>query len=66
MVEGIQPYRATDENAVVGVWHWAGLAEYTYLPTWQAFTLEEVYRVFNEVILPKHELWVAVSNGVER
>ena len=28
-----------DESAVVGVWHRSEIAAYTYLPTWQAFTL---------------------------
>jgi len=62
MVEGIRPYQAADEEAVVGVWHRAGLAAYTYLPTWQAFTLEQARKVFREVILANCDLWVGVSD----
>lgn len=63
MIEGIRPYRAEDEAAVVGIWHRAGLVAYTYLPTWQALTLEQAHTVFRAVILANNELWVGVSNG---
>lgn len=36
----IRPYQETDKTEVVGVWHRFGIAAYTYLPTWQALTLE--------------------------
>ena len=62
MVEGIRPYQAGDEEAVVGVWHRAGLVAYAYLPTWQAFTLEQARKVFREVILSNCDLWVGVSD----
>ena len=56
---------ATDESiAVADVWHRAGLAEYTYLPTWQAFPLIEARRVFRDVILARCEIWVAVEEDV--
>jgi GNAT superfamily N-acetyltransferase len=58
----IRPYRATDKVDVVGVWHRSGLAAYTYLPTWQALTLETAYWVFENIILPKDELWVGTEN----
>jgi putative acetyltransferase len=54
----IRPYQPADEAAVAEVWHRAGRAEYTYLPTWQAFTLEHARRVFRDVIAARGELWV--------
>jgi ribosomal protein S18 acetylase RimI-like enzyme len=54
----IRPYRTTDESAVVGVWHRAGRTAYTYLPNWQALTLEHAHHVFRQVILPGNVLWV--------
>jgi len=63
MEEGIRAYREEDESAVVGVWHRAGLDAYTYLPTWQAFTLEQAHTVFREIILANCDIWVAVSGG---
>lgn len=35
----IRAFEDEDESVVVGVWHRSGVAAYTYLPTWQAFTL---------------------------
>jgi GNAT superfamily N-acetyltransferase len=55
----IRAYRPSDEDAVVRVWHRAGLAAYTFIPTWQAFALEEARRVFREHISPRCEIWVA-------
>jgi len=58
----IRSYRAADKADVVGVWHRSGLAAYTYLPTWQALTLEMADRVFENIILPKDELWVGTED----
>ena len=58
----IRPFQASDESAVVGVWHRAGRAAYTYLPTWQAFELEQAANVFREVILARCEMWVGTSD----
>jgi GNAT superfamily N-acetyltransferase len=58
----IRPYRETDEAQVVGVWHRAGIAAYTYLPTWQALTLETATWVFSNIIKPKCELWVGIES----
>ena len=56
---------ASDELiAVADVWHRAGIAEYRYLPTWQAFPQIEARRVFRDVIAPRCEIWVAVDAGV--
>jgi ribosomal protein S18 acetylase RimI-like enzyme len=59
----IRPFQPADLDAVVGVWHRAGLAAYPYLPTWQAFTLEHARRVFAEVILPHNQVWVGLHDG---
>lgn len=57
----IRPLRNEDQDAVVAVWHSAGLAEYTYLPTWQAFTLEQARQVFQDVIRPNCTIWVGLE-----
>jgi len=62
--EQIRPYRPADESAVVGVWHRAGRAAYTYLPTWQQFTLEQALHVFQHVIVPHCELWVGTRGDL--
>jgi len=54
----IRPYQEADEAEVVQVWHRAGLAAYTYLPTWQALTLETASSIFREVIRPHCTIWV--------
>ena len=58
----IRPYEPADEASVVEVWHRAGQAEYTYLPTWQAFTLEQAHAVFTQHIQPKCDLWVGTDS----
>jgi len=57
----IRPFEAADTDAVVDVWHRAGLAAYTYLPTWQSFTREHAGRVFDEVIRPRCDIWVGLE-----
>lgn len=59
----IRPFEAADEAAVAEIWHRAGRATYTYLPTWQAFTLEQARNVFREFIVPKSEIWVGTEDG---
>ena len=54
----IRPYRDTDKAVVVGVWYRSGLSTYTYLPTWQALTLETATWVFENIIQPKCNIWV--------
>ena len=54
----IRPYGEEDESAVVAVWHRSGRAAYTYLPTWQAFTLEHAREVFRDVIRANCGIWV--------
>jgi putative acetyltransferase len=62
-MEEIRPYRLTDESVVVGVWHRSGRAAYPFLPIWQAFTLEQAHSVFQHVIVPHCELWVATRSS---
>ena len=59
----IRLYRKEDKAEVVEVWHRSGMAAYTYLPTWQALTLEEATWVFENVIHPKNKIWVGTLNG---
>jgi len=54
----VRPFEASDESAVVGVWYRAGRAAYTFLPTWQTFTVENAEAVFRDVIRPKCDIWV--------
>lgn len=54
----VRPFQADDESAVVGVWYRSGRAAYTFLPTWQAFTIEAAQEVFRKVIQPKCDIWV--------
>jgi ribosomal protein S18 acetylase RimI-like enzyme len=54
----IRRFEDGDEADVAGVWHRSGRAAYTYLPTWQAFALDEAVRVFRDVIRAQCELWV--------
>jgi ribosomal protein S18 acetylase RimI-like enzyme len=59
----IREFRAADEDEVVDVWHRSGVAAYPYLPTWQAFTLEQARGVFERVIRPRCAIWVATGGG---
>jgi ribosomal protein S18 acetylase RimI-like enzyme len=58
----IRPFQEADELAVVGVWHRSGLAAYTFLPTWQALTLDHAQRVFRDVIRPRSRIWVGLRD----
>ncbi len=62
MTTDIRPYVSTDAAALIGVWHRAGRAVYTFLPTWQAFTLEQAHRVFHDIIVPSCDLWVGTCD----
>jgi ribosomal protein S18 acetylase RimI-like enzyme len=62
MTEPIRRYVPSDEADVAGVWHRAGRAAYPFLPTWQAFPLEQARAVFRDVIVPGANLWVGVRN----
>jgi GNAT superfamily N-acetyltransferase len=59
----IRPFEDRDEAAVVAVWHRSGLAAYPYLPTWQAFTLEQAGQVFRDVIRPRCKIWVGTRHA---
>ena len=56
----IRKFQPADEADVVEVWHRAGIAAYTFLPTWQAFTLEQARWVFDRIIRPNCAIWVAM------
>ena len=62
MSQLIRLYQPADEPAVVGVWHRSSQAVYTFLPNWQAFTLEVAQRVFHDVIAPRCEIWVGCDD----
>ena len=59
----IRKFEPADQAEVVGVWHRAGLAAYTYLPTWQALTLEKAGWVFENIIRPNAEIWLGTQEG---
>ena len=48
-----------DLEAVVQVWHTAGRRAYTFIDSWQRFTLAQALRVFRQQIAPVCEVWVA-------
>jgi len=58
----IRLFQDDDEMAVVRVWHRSGRAAYTYLPTWQALTIERARTVFHEVIRPRCTIWVGLRD----
>src|SRR5215510_14277965 len=55
----IRQFQPADEADVVAVWHRAGMATYTFLPTWHAFTAEQARGVFSRIIRPHCAIWVA-------
>lgn len=59
----IRRYEPIDETALAALWHRAGIAEYTYLPTWQAFSVQEAHRVFRDLIAARCEIWVHITTG---
>lgn len=59
----IRPFEEHDLAATAGVWHRAGLAAYSYLPDFQALTLEKAQWVFENVILPPNNIWVGTQDG---
>jgi len=58
----IRPFHDADGAEVVGVWHHSGLAAYTYLPTWQALTMERAQCVFHHIIRAQCAIWVGTLN----
>lgn len=59
----VRAYRSEDANATAEVWHRAGRAAYGFLPTWQAFALEEAREVFRDAIAARCEVFVAELEG---
>jgi ribosomal protein S18 acetylase RimI-like enzyme len=58
----VRPFEDRDEAAVIAVWHRSGQAAYPYLPTWQAFALEQAGPVFKTVIRPRSKIWVGTRH----
>ena len=63
MTGRIRRYEPMDEPAVLQVWHRSGRDAYSFLPTWQEFTLEQARNVFRQVILPTCRLWVGTEDS---
>src|SRR5262249_39970392 len=58
----IRAFQPADAADVVDVWHRSGRAAYPFIPTWQAFTLEQAHWVFENIIRPHCAIWVATRN----
>jgi GNAT superfamily N-acetyltransferase len=58
----IRAFNPAEAAEVTQIWHRSGRARFTYLPTWQTFTLEEARRVFDTVIQPRCVIWVAADS----
>lgn len=58
----IRVFTNDDLDDVVGVWHRSGLAAYTYLPLWQALTLDKASEVFSDAILGRSDIWVGTKD----
>jgi len=59
----IRPFQDADETDTAAVWHRSGRAAYSYLPTWQALTLETAQSVFHSVIRAQCAIWVGTLDG---
>jgi ribosomal protein S18 acetylase RimI-like enzyme len=55
----IRKFQPADEAEVVAVWHRSGMAVYTFIPARRVFTLEQASRVFENIIRPHCDIWVA-------
>lgn len=61
----IRPMTDEDFDAVVRVWHAAGLATYTFIDIWQQLTFEKAREVFREHVAKDCEVWVAeTTDGI--
>jgi putative acetyltransferase len=58
----IRAFRPAESVEVADIWHRSGRERFTYLPTWQTFTLEQARHVFDTVIQPRCALWVATDS----
>lgn len=61
-IKSIRRFEDKHEAEVIEVWHRAGRTAYTYLPTWQAFTIQQATEVFRRHILAKNQLWVGIMD----
>ena len=54
-----------DLETVVRVWYTSGRMAYTFIESWQRFTLDQARSVFRQQIAPLCEVWVAeTENGI--
>ena len=58
----VRPFEDTDEAAVIGVWHRAGVAAYTGIR--KPFTWDQTAAVFRERVRPEAEIWVGAAEDV--
>lgn len=56
----LRRFESRDERSIAEVWHRSGQAEYTYIPTWQSFTLEQARKAVRDVIVPNTDIWVGL------
>lgn len=54
---------SADVEAVVRVWHTAGLKAYHFIDLWQQLTLTEARHLFREHIATRCEVWVAATDA---
>jgi GNAT superfamily N-acetyltransferase len=59
----IRKFRDSDATAVATIWHRAGRAAYTYLPTWQSLSLERAQEIFRKVIQSRCTIWVGTADA---
>jgi ribosomal protein S18 acetylase RimI-like enzyme len=59
MLDNIRKFQPADEADVVAVWHRSRVAAFTFLPTWQTFTLEQSRWIFDRIIRPSCAIWIA-------
>lgn len=62
-IHNTRPYEPGDEAAVVDVWRRSGDAAYQFLPTWQAYTLEDHTRYFRNRIVKSCNIWVGLAGS---
>jgi GNAT superfamily N-acetyltransferase len=58
----LREFQLADQATVAEVWHRSGQASYTYIPTWQEFSLEKAREVFAEQIIPRCTIWVGTMD----
>lgn len=57
----IRPFETQDEARVAEIWHRAGLAEYSYLPAFQALDGAQARKIFHDIIANECDIWLEVE-----